>query len=150
MAALISAGQRIRSERGAQIIELVVVTPILLLLLGAIVDFGFMFRTWEVVTNAAREGARVGVLPAFSCAAGSVDIETRVNDYLAAAGVGIAADIENDTTTVDGFTACNVTVGLDQPLPSLGVFGLITGGNFTTVRVAGGASMRAEVQAIAP
>ena len=29
-------------------------------------DFGFLFRNWEVVTNAAREGARVGVLPAYA------------------------------------------------------------------------------------
>ena len=34
-------------------------------------DFGFLFRNWEVVTNAAREGARVGVLPSYDCADGS-------------------------------------------------------------------------------
>jgi hypothetical protein len=36
-----------------------IVTPILLLSLAAIFDFAILFRAWNVVTNAAREGARV-------------------------------------------------------------------------------------------
>ena len=122
------------------------VTPLLLLLLGAIVDFGFVFRSWEVVTNAAREGARVGVLPAFSCTPDvGGDVESRVTDYLTAAGIS-GATINASTTTVAGFSSCNVTVTLNQPLPSLGVFGQILGGNYTTVQVTGGASMRTETQ----
>jgi Flp pilus assembly protein TadG len=136
----------LRSERGAEIIELALVTPLLLLILGAIIDFGFVFRSWEVVTNAAREGARVGVLPSYSCTDGLAgDVEPRVNDYLAAAGIS-GATIDVATQTVGGFTSCDVVVSISQPLPSLGVFGLIFGGNFTSVQVAGGASMRAEVQ----
>ena len=41
------------------------VAPILILLTAGIFEFGMMFRTYESVTNAAREGARVGVLPAY-------------------------------------------------------------------------------------
>ena len=57
---------RIASERGAEIIELVLVTPIFALIIAAMFDFGFLFRNWEVVTNAAREGARIGVLPDYT------------------------------------------------------------------------------------
>ena len=56
---------RWRSEEGAEIIEFALVAPLLILLFAAIVDFGNMFRSFEAVTNAAREGARVGVLPAY-------------------------------------------------------------------------------------
>ncbi|MCH7720860.1 MAG: pilus assembly protein, partial [Planctomycetes bacterium] len=49
-------------ETGAELIELALVLPILLLVLGGIMDFGFLFLRYEVVTNAAREGARIGVL----------------------------------------------------------------------------------------
>ena len=37
-----------------------IVTPLLLLLVMGIVDFGFMFQRYVVLTNAAVEGARVG------------------------------------------------------------------------------------------
>ena len=55
---------RWRDARGAELIEFAMVLPIFLLLTAGIFDFGMMFRTYEAVTNAAREGARVGVLPA--------------------------------------------------------------------------------------
>jgi Flp pilus assembly protein TadG len=146
MAAVRTPRRGLRSERGAEIIELVMVTPILLLILGAIVDFGFLFRTWEVVTNAAREGARVGVLPNHSCSDDPAgDVELRVADYLTAAGLS-GATVDVAEQTVAGFTSCNVRVTISQPLPSLGVFGLIVGGSYTNVQVAGGASMRTEVQ----
>ena len=47
------------SERGAELIEFALVFPLLLLIVLGIVDFGFMFQRLEVVTNAAREGARI-------------------------------------------------------------------------------------------
>jgi Flp pilus assembly protein TadG len=146
MAPMSASRDRWGSELGAEIIELALVTPLLLLLLGAIVDFGFVFRSWEVVTNAAREGARVGVLPSYTCADGAGgDVETRVTDYLTAAGVS-GATIDVGVSNVGGFTACNVRVSISQDLPSLGIFGQFFGGNFTSVEVAAGASMRTETQ----
>jgi hypothetical protein len=53
----------VRAEHGAELIEMAVVTPILLLLVMGIVDFGFMFQRYVVLTNAAIEGARVATLP---------------------------------------------------------------------------------------
>ena len=37
--------------------------PLLLLVSVGIFEFGRMYQTWQVLTNAAREGARVAVLP---------------------------------------------------------------------------------------
>ena len=54
MAAMTSHGV---ARAGAELIEFAIVAPILLLLIAGIVDFGMMFRTYEAVTNAAREGA---------------------------------------------------------------------------------------------
>jgi Flp pilus assembly protein TadG len=50
----------------------------LLLVTLGIIDFGLLFQRYEVLTNAAREGARVSVLPSF----GSADVTARVNQYL--------------------------------------------------------------------
>ena len=44
---------------------MVVVLPLLLLVLFGIIDFGFMFQRYVVLTNAAMEGARVGILPGY-------------------------------------------------------------------------------------
>ncbi len=47
-------------ERGAALLELALVLPLLLVVIAGIVDFGFAFQRFEVITNAAREGARLG------------------------------------------------------------------------------------------
>lgn len=57
---------RIGSERGAEAVEMALVTPLLLLLLLGIVEFGFMFQRYVVLTNAAAEGARVATLPGYN------------------------------------------------------------------------------------
>ena len=53
---------RRRRERGQSLVEFALVLPIFLLVVFAIVDFGMGFRAWISVTNAAREGARVGAV----------------------------------------------------------------------------------------
>jgi Flp pilus assembly protein TadG len=55
---------RVRDRGGQALAEFVLVVPILLLLVFGIVEFGLAFRTHQIVTNTAREGARVAVLPA--------------------------------------------------------------------------------------
>jgi Flp pilus assembly protein TadG len=66
MAALRSFITRWRSESGAEFVEFALAFPLLLLVVLGIMDFGMMFQQYEVITNAAREGARVGVLPNYA------------------------------------------------------------------------------------
>lgn len=73
----------VRSERGAELIEMALVTPVLLLLVMGIVDFGFLFQRWVVLTNAAAEGARVATLPGYT----AVDAQNRVQAYATNGGV---------------------------------------------------------------
>jgi len=42
-------------------------TPLLLVMLFLIFEFGRVFGSWLILTNAAREGARVGVIQTFNC-----------------------------------------------------------------------------------
>jgi Flp pilus assembly protein TadG len=69
---------RIKSERGAALIEAAVTIPLILLISVAIFEFGRAFETWQIMTNAAREGARVAVLPGATEPA----VKARVRDYL--------------------------------------------------------------------
>jgi len=60
-----------RNDRGAAAVEFALILPILLLLIGGIVDFGRAFFTQVVITNAAREGARAAVVGADAVARAS-------------------------------------------------------------------------------
>jgi Flp pilus assembly protein TadG len=69
---------RIRKDRGAAIVEVALTLPLLLLVSVGIFEFGRAYQTWQVLTNAAREGARIAVLP------GSTDssVRNRVVGYM--------------------------------------------------------------------
>ena len=145
---------RTRSERGAEIIELALVTPLFLLLIAGMFDFGFLFRNWEVVTNAAREGARMGVLPDYVCDdTVTTDVKDRVDAYMAASGITdttsytVDVDTGSVATAAGTFSTCVVFVELTQPLPTLSVIGTLTGGTFGDVAVRANAVMRTEAQA---
>jgi Flp pilus assembly protein TadG len=73
----------LRNEKGAQLVEFALVLPLLLLVILGIAEFGFMFQRYEVLTNAAREGARIAVLPGYA----TQDVEARVSAYLDAGRV---------------------------------------------------------------
>lgn len=73
-----------RGEEGQAVIELALTLPLLLLVILGMFDFGLMFQRFEVVTNAAREGARLAVLTSQYTTASA---QQRALDYLASGGV---------------------------------------------------------------
>jgi Flp pilus assembly protein TadG len=52
----------IKNQRGAALLETAITLPLILLVSVAIFEFGRAYQTWQVLTNAAREGARVAVI----------------------------------------------------------------------------------------
>ena len=70
--------RRFCAEQAAQLVEFALVLPMLLLVVLGIAEFGFIFQRYEVVTNAAREGARMAVLPGYTTA----DVDARVRVYV--------------------------------------------------------------------
>jgi Flp pilus assembly protein TadG len=138
---------RWRSERGAELIEFAIIAPILIFIIAGIVDFGMMFRTFEAVTNAAREGARVGVLPGYN----PPDVQARVNAYLAASGLTGArtTNVVNVpvATGAGVFTARAVTVNYTYQFAVLGAAAPLFGGNFGSINLNAVSVMRTETQA---
>jgi Flp pilus assembly protein TadG len=113
--------RRLRAERGAELIEFAVAFPLLFFLVAGIVDFGFMFHNYEVVTNAAREGARIGILPNYTTA----DVQARVASYLTAAGLTGTPTTNVSTTTgtlPSGATVKGLVVQVNYPY-SFGIVG---------------------------
>ena len=69
---------RLASERGQALLETAITLPIILFIAVGIFEFGRGYQTLQVVTNAAREGARIAVLPSSTAA----DVQSRVVNYL--------------------------------------------------------------------
>jgi Flp pilus assembly protein TadG len=142
--------RRWRSESGAELIELALVLPILLLLCAAIIDFGFLFRSWETAVNAAREGARVGSLPNYADA----DVYARVNLYMQAAGIDPGAYVSNVQPTSlavgpGSVQARAVSVTVTHQFIIFDPISAFFGGGIGSVDVTGVAEMRLEQQAVA-
>lgn len=51
-----------RRQHGQSLVEFALVMPILILILFGILEFGRIFFSYIVITNAAREGARAGAV----------------------------------------------------------------------------------------
>jgi Flp pilus assembly protein TadG len=96
--------KRIREHRGAAIVEVALTLPLLLLVSVGIFEFGRAYQTWQVLTNAAREGARIAVLP------GSTDtsVRNRVVDYMQ---TGQLPQATHSTISISHNTAIDVGAG---------------------------------------
>ena len=70
--------KRLKSARGAALLEAALTLPLMLLVSVSIFEFGRAYQTWQILTNAAREGARVAVLPNEAPA----DVQARVRSYM--------------------------------------------------------------------
>lgn len=79
-----------RERQGTAAVEFAIVAPVFLLLVFAIVEYGRMVMVEQTLTNAAREGARLGIIDGSSTA----NVEARVANYLQ------AAKLTGHTTTV--------------------------------------------------
>jgi len=138
-------------ERGAELIEFAFALPILLLVVAGIVDFGILFQRYETVTNAAREGARIGILPDYS----EADIQGRVNTYLAASGLTAPAPAPvvtygNVEMTPGGATVSVVTVTVQYPHAFLFIgpaAALVGGSGHGDITLGAASTMRREVAA---
>lgn len=100
-----------KKRRGQAIVEFALVLPLLLALLVGIVDIGFLYNHQLTLTNAAREGARLGAL-------GHTEAEVLddVKAYLATSGYEpMPPDSDIDVTIAGG----QVTVDIESEVPWL-------------------------------
>jgi Flp pilus assembly protein TadG len=149
MASLIRKRLLHKSERGAELIEFAFVLPLLLLVCIGIIDFGFLFRDYEVLTNAAREGAR---LQSLADNYDEDDVETRVDAYADSGGLDPAlvdaevteVDIPVGAATAKGY---EVIVTYPHKFLFLGPIASFFGGSFGTVDLSATSTMRREIQA---
>jgi Flp pilus assembly protein TadG len=148
--AAMSVYRRLACDEGAELIEFALVFPLLLLLMFGIMDFGLLLQRSETVTNAAREGARIAVLPGYAQA----DVEARVTQYLAAAGLKATPAFHHYANALNVGGACVTLKGITVDYPHqylvIGkIIGLFGGSGFTTKTLTATAKMRYEGAAAA-
>jgi Flp pilus assembly protein TadG len=142
--------RRLRREEAAQLIEFALVLPLLLFVMVGIAEFGFVFQRYEVLTNAAREGARIAVLPGYTAA----DVQARVASYVTAGRVPTAAGnpvvlVENIAIPVGGglpaLTARRVTVTYTYTYMFIPNIAAIFGATYNTIALTAVSEMRSEI-----
>ena len=78
--------KRLRSESGASAEEFALLLPVLMMILFGIIEFGLALHRQAILTNASREGARLGIVlsvPPITTAA----VNTKIDSYLGPAGI---------------------------------------------------------------
>ncbi len=98
--------RRARGEDGQALIEAALTIPLLLLIAVAIFEFGRAYQTWQILTNAAREGVRMAVLPGSN----ATDVVDRVRGYMRDGQLPLA-DADAVTITVNTADAITVSTG---------------------------------------
>jgi Flp pilus assembly protein TadG len=97
---------RLRNERGAALLETAITLPLILLISVAIFEFGRAYQVQQVLTNAAREGARVAVLEQYT----DDQVKGVVRSYLTSGGLTAVDPVLDRTITVAPGTASRVTI----------------------------------------
>jgi Flp pilus assembly protein TadG len=128
-------------QRGQALVEFALVLPLLLIVLFIAVDFGVGLTRWIAITNAAREGARLGAVGADEAAIRLKTIDAS-NGILTDADVLVGfsdADADGD---IDRGDSVVVDVSYDYDLITpLGRFITIT---FDTLTLSACSDMRVE------
>jgi len=140
---------RVRSQAGAELVEFAMVLPIMLLVFGGIVDFGLLLQRQQVVTNAAREGARLAVLPGYQ----EPDVQARVTQFVreglnnnTLTPTASRTFVTLDPGTGPAFQAAQVSVTLADRFLILGPIVSLAGGTgaFGTIVLTATTTMRVE------
>ena len=93
---------RLRNERGNALIETAITVPIVLLIAVGIFEFGRAYQTQQVLTNAAREGARQAVLEGVTDA----QVTTVVRNYLTSGGLTAVDPVITRTVSINPAGGC--------------------------------------------
>ncbi len=80
----------LKDERGQSIVEFALIVPVFLMLFFAIITIGYWMTAQQVVTNAAREAARMGAL-------------TNDNGQIEGAALAVMAAIDTNTSRINVF-----------------------------------------------
>ena len=101
-----------RSESGASAVEFALLLPVLMMILFGIIEFGLALYRQAILTNASREGARLGIVQSIPAITNG-QINATIDSYLTAAGIPAGNVTRN--IVAGGVTGTPVQVTLTLP-----------------------------------
>lgn len=146
-----------RHDRGQSLVEFVLALPILLVIVFGIIEFAAAWRNYQVITNVAREGARLAVTPSGIHSL----VDARVKSLITQSGLNLAdANITYSNTCIPnpgaitcsgpGSAGFSDTVQIDYTHrfvvlgPVLDLMCIGCGTNYTTIVLSTQSTMRNE------
>src|SRR5262245_27708557 len=105
----------VRDERGAAAVEFAILLPVLCAILLGMIDYGYFFMLNSTAVNAAREGARAGVVITTDTTDVQAEAVAVATNYLSAANIRVGGcnNCASINTEVTGGTDLEVTVSID-------------------------------------
>lgn len=104
-----------RYRRGAAVVEFALISPVFFLLIFGMVEYGRMVMVQQILTNAAREGARMGVLDGATTA----EVQNSVNTYLTGASISGATTTVSPNPPSSAAYGAPVTVTITIPFTAV-------------------------------
>lgn len=113
--------RRIKKEDGQAVIELAITLPILIMILCAIIDFGWFFTNQNAIDYCSREGSRFAIVHSTSVDAIKTHVREVAPDYIADS-LEINVTFTNPTNKRLGDVIVEVNENVDVLTPIVGIF----------------------------
>ncbi len=117
----------LRKQRATATVELAVVSPILFGILFGIIEFGWLFTVQHTMVNAAREGARMGIIQGVT----TEEVDTVTREFLEPMSIDqqVTINIDNveTATSSDPFVTVTITVPREDVSLVGNFFGFVGG-----------------------
>jgi Flp pilus assembly protein TadG len=130
-----------RQEEGQDIVEYALILPFLLLLTFMIIEGGWLIFRYNTVANAAREGARAGIIPVSAACN-----QTCIQDRVTAAANALAIGLNPARLTIQPpvFTAATVQVTVNYNADLITGFVIQAMGGTTSIPLSATSTMQRE------
>lgn len=96
------------TRRGAAVVEMAVVSPLLLMMMLGMIEFGYVFMVQQIVTNGVRDACRLATLPGVT----NADVKTRFDEAISATGLAVTDDMFTITSATVGDPVVSVSVSI--------------------------------------
>jgi Flp pilus assembly protein TadG len=103
-----------KNRRGAAVVEFAIVAPVFFLLVFGMIEYGRMVMVQQVLTNAAREGARYAVIQTTN---DTTAVTTKVKDYLTSGKLKASASTVTVTWPASGSSGSSQPVTVKVSIP---------------------------------
>jgi len=130
-----------RGERGQALAEFALILPLFLVIVFGIVDFGMAFHSYITITNAAREGARLGVVQASSQ---QISDKVYATSDLSDESTNMTVTVTNAQGAPGGSVVVKVDYEYDLITPVGGLLGFFGGSLGPSIAMSSTADMRLE------